>query len=121
MQSVKGIGGVFLRARDSDALRAWYAKNLGIDIDPGWGGTTFADRKDGFAVWALFEPDTEYFGRADQMFMVNYRVDDLDAMLEQLRAGGAEVVEHIEESETGRFGWAIDPEGNRFELWQPPA
>jgi len=77
-----------------------------------------ADRPEGFSVWAVFEPDTDYFGRREQVFMVNYRVDDLDAMLTQLRDAGAEVVDRVEESETGRFGWAVDPEGNRFELWQ---
>ena len=64
--------------------------------------------------------DTDYFGRGDQAYMVNYRVDDLDAMLAQLRLGGAEVIDEIGETQFGRFGWAVDPEGNRFELWQPP-
>jgi predicted enzyme related to lactoylglutathione lyase len=70
-------------------------------------------------VWSAFEADTGYFGPGSSGLMVNYRVDDLDAMLAQLRAAGAEVLDRVEEYEYGRFGWAVDPEGNRFELWQP--
>jgi predicted enzyme related to lactoylglutathione lyase len=120
MQRVAGIGGVFLRGRDSAALRAWYAGQLGIDIDAGYGGTQFDWTPGGSTTWAVFPADTDYFGRHDQPFMVNYRVEDLDAMLAQLRAGGAEVIEEIGETPYGRFGWAVDPEGNRFELWEPP-
>ena len=68
---------------------------------------------------AIFEQDTDYFGRPDQAFMVNFRVTDLDAMLAQLRSAGVEVID-AQESEYGRFGWAVDPEGTRFELWEPP-
>ena len=71
--------------------------------------------------WAVFPGDTDYFGSGDQQAMVNYRVRDLDAMLAQLRAAGVPVDDSIHESEFGRFGWATDPEGNRFELWQPPS
>ena len=70
-------------------------------------------------VWAPFPADTEYFGPSGQQTMVNFRVRDLDAMLEQLRAAGVVVDERVEEMEFGRFGWATDLEGNRFELWQP--
>jgi predicted enzyme related to lactoylglutathione lyase len=72
-------------------------------------------------VWSPFPGDTDYFGSAGQQGMVNYRISNLDAMLEQLRAAGVEVDDRVEEHEYGRFGWAVDPEGNRFELWQPPA
>ena len=68
----------------------------------------------------IFDHDTEYFGRPEQAFMVNFRVADLDAMLAQLRSAGVEVIDALEESEYGRFGWAVDPEGTRFELWEPP-
>jgi predicted enzyme related to lactoylglutathione lyase len=121
MQKVAGIGGVFLRGRDPAALGAWYAKWLGIDVDASYGGTQFDWTPGGSTTWAVFPADTDYFGRPDQVYMVNYRVDDLDAMLAQLRAGGAEVIDKIGETQFGRFGWAVDPEGNRFELWQPPA
>ena len=119
MQRVTGIGGVFLRGGDADKLRAWYAKHLGVDIDPAYGGCTFSWTGPGSTTWAVFPADTSYFGRADQAVMINYRVSDLDAMLAQLRATGAEVSDETAEDANGRFGWAVDPEGNRFELWQP--
>lgn len=119
MQKVTGIGGVFLRGRDAGKLRAWYAEHLGVDIDPRYGGCTFGWTGDGSTTWAVFPADTGYFGRADQASMINYRVSDLDAMLTQLRAAGAEVTGEVAEDFNGRFGWAVDPEGNRFELWQP--
>ena len=109
-----GIGGVFFRAKDAEALRAWYAEHLGIDVQD-WGGAGFDG---GTTVWTIFAGDTEYFP-SGQLSMVNYRVSDLDAMLEQLRAAGVPVDDKVEDSEFGRFGWATDPEGNRFELWQP--
>jgi predicted enzyme related to lactoylglutathione lyase len=74
----------------------------------------------GSTTWALFGPDSDYFGAKEAGSMVNYRVEDLDRMLEHLRAAGAEVDERVEETEYGRFGWAVDGEGNRFDLWQPP-
>lgn len=116
-EAVQGIGGVFFRARDPDALRAWYAEQLGIDME-GY-GTTFTAAEGDQTVWAPFAADTEYFGSAGQQSMVNFRVRDLDAMLDQLRAAGVAVDERVEEIEFGRFGWATDLEGNRFELWEP--
>jgi predicted enzyme related to lactoylglutathione lyase len=118
MQRVQGIGGVFMRARDAAALRSWYAQHLGIEIAP-WGGQKFDWTDGGSTTWAVFDADTQYFGSA-QSYMVNFRVDDLDAMLGQLRAAGVRVVDETAEHEEGRFGWAYDCEGNRFELWQPP-
>jgi predicted enzyme related to lactoylglutathione lyase len=117
MERVTGIGGVFLRARDADALRAWYAANLGIAIEE-WGGSPFVAESGDTTIWSIFAGDTGYWPQ-EQQVMVNYRVRDLDAMLAQLRAAGAEVDEKVEEMEFGRFGWAVDPEGNRIELWQP--
>ena len=117
MERALGIGGVFLRADDPEALRAWYEANLGIPIEP-WGGNAFVADAGDATVWSIFPGDTEYWP-AEKQTMVNYRVRDLDAMLAQLRAAGAEVDERIEEQEFGRFGWAVDPEGNRIELWQP--
>lgn len=117
MERVVGIGGVFFRAHDPDALRSWYAERLGIDLQD-FGGALF---EGGQTVWSIFAGDTDYFGPSGQQSMLNYRVGDLDAMLEQLREAGVAVEEKIEESEFGRFGWATDPDGNRFELWEPPA
>jgi predicted enzyme related to lactoylglutathione lyase len=120
MQKVTGIGGVFLRGRDPETLRRWYVEHLGIDLDETYGGTQFYWTHGGSTTWAVFPADTDYFGRLAQEYMVNYRVADLDAMLAQLRDSGVEVLDQVEEHEYGRFGWAVDPEGNRFELWQPP-
>jgi predicted enzyme related to lactoylglutathione lyase len=119
MERVTGIGGVFQRAGQASSLQIWYAEHLGIDL-AGWGGKAFEWSPDGSTTWAIFDHDTDYFGRAEQSFMVNFRVTDLDAMLAQLRAGGVDVIDALEESEQGRFGWAVDPEGTRFELWEPP-
>jgi predicted enzyme related to lactoylglutathione lyase len=105
-----------LRARDPQALLTWYREQLGIDPASDFTGQTF---EGGPTVWALFPADTGYFGSSGQQSMVNYRVRDLDAMLAQLREAGVPV-EEPQATEFGRFAWAIDPEGNRFELWQPP-
>ena len=116
MQRVTGIGGFFFRARDPAGLAAWYEANLGISsTDTAWSWTQQA----GPTVFAPFPTDTDYFGRLEQQTMLNFRVDDLDAMLEQLRAAGATVDDEVSEASYGRFGHAVDPEGNRFELWQP--
>ena len=120
LERVTGIGGVFFRARDPAALAAWYAAQLGIEVDPSFNGSSFAWAEPGSTVWAPFAADTDYFGRLDQQSMIHYRVHDLDAMLAQLRSAGVAVDDHVEASEFGRFGWATDPEGNRFELWEPP-
>ena len=119
MERVAGIGGVFLRSRDPAALAAWYAEQLGLDVED-WHGSVLRASGGETLVWAAFPADTEYFGRLDQQAMVNYRVGDLDAMLAQLRAAGV-AVEGPMEHENGRFGWGVDPEGNRFELWQSVA
>lgn len=116
MERVTGIGGYFWRARDPDALSRWYAEHLGISDfkDQVW------QQEAGPTVFAPFGADTEYFGRKDQQSMLNFRVSDLGAMLTQLRAAGVDVDEKTEEQDgVGRFGWATDPEGNRFELWEP--
>lgn len=113
-ERVIGLGG-FFRARDPEALGRWYQEVLGIPVV----GDDIWQQEAGPTVWGAFAADTEYFGRMDQQTMVNFRVHDLDAMLAQLRAAGAEVDNNVEDYEYGRFGWASDPEGNRFELWQP--
>jgi predicted enzyme related to lactoylglutathione lyase len=117
---VTGIGGVFIRARDAEVLRRWYTEHLGISID-GDSGAQFTWTSGGSSVFAIFEASSPYFGRPDQPCMINFRVDDLAAMLARLRAAGVEVIEETAEAEYGKFGWGVDPEGNRFELWQPPA
>ena len=116
MEQVLGIGGYFLRAADPAALGAWYRDCLGLDADENglW------QQAAGPTVFATFESATEYFGARTQQAMINFRVDDLDAMLAQLRAKGADVAAKTQDLEgVGRFGWVTDPEGNRIELWQP--
>ena len=116
MERVLGIGGYFLRAADPEALGAWYRECLGLDADEHglW------RQGDGPTVFATFESETGYFGSRAQQTMLNFRVRDLDAMLAQLRAAGADVADETQDMEgVGRFGWVTDPEGNRVELWQP--
>ena len=116
MERVLGIGGHFLRAADPVALGAWYRECLGLDADEN--GLWHQDA--GPTVFATFESGTDYFGTATQQTMINFRVGDLDAMLAQLQARGADVAEETQDMEgVGRFGWVVDPEGNRVELWQP--
>jgi predicted enzyme related to lactoylglutathione lyase len=111
-----GIGGYFFRAADPAALAAWYEANLGITSM----ATRWSWRQEaGPTVFAPFPADTEYFGRMDQQTMLNFRVPNLDAMLTQLRAAGALVEDDTAQASYGRFGHAVDPEGNRFELWEP--
>ena len=124
MKRVTGIGGIFFKAQDPETLRAWYREHLGIESE-GDGGFTFDWRetddteKIGQTVWSIFPGTTKYFAPSQAPFMINYRVADLDRVLEQLRAEGVEVDDRVEEYEYGRFAWVMDPEGNRIELWEP--
>jgi len=117
MERVLGIGGFFFRAKDPHALARWYEENLGICVYPAT--DEWWMQQGGPTVLAPFDEDTEHFGRPGQQAMVNFRVGDLDAMLAQLRVGGAVVSDEIREVAYGRFAWATDPEGNRCALWQP--
>jgi predicted enzyme related to lactoylglutathione lyase len=127
MARVTGIGGIFLRARDPKALTAWYAQHLGLKLDD-WGGVRFLWSDEippntGSTIWSAFPADTNYFGpgtaAGPQATMVNYRVDDLEALIAQLTAAGISVEANREDFSFGRFAWITDPEGNRVELWQP--
>jgi predicted enzyme related to lactoylglutathione lyase len=116
MERVLGIGGYFLRAADPAALTAWYRDVLGLDADE----NAVWQQQAGPTVFATFDSQTDYFGSRAQQTMLNFRVRDLDAMLAQLRAHGADVADLTQDMEgVGRFGWVTDPEGNRVELWQP--
>jgi glyoxylase I family protein len=112
---ITGIGGVFFRARQRDDLAGWYHDVLGLPT------TDAATAKLGDTVWAAFDLRTTYFGSDRQQYMVNYRVDDLEAAIVRLREAGATVAPDIQQDEYGRFAWAVDPEGMRFELWEPAA
>jgi predicted enzyme related to lactoylglutathione lyase len=121
MERITGIGGIFFKARDPKALAAWYRDNLGLPIDPDQTYGPLSASAGDQTIWSTFPESTQYFEPSKAPFMINYRVRDLDAMLAQLRAAGATVEDRIEDYNYGRFGWATDPEGNRFELWQPRA
>ena len=118
MKRVTGIGGIFIKSPDPARLREWYHKHLGIPVEA-WGGTAF--QGDGTTVWNVFEASSNYFNPSQAQFMVNYRVADLRALIAALRAEGCQVDDKVDESEYGKFGWVVDPEGNKVELWEPPA
>ena len=123
---VTGIGGIFFKARNPDSLRAWYRTHLGIEVES-WGGFAFKWHSEqnpsgeGTTVWSIFKADTKYFEPSKSSFMINYRVADLHALVKVLRAEGCTVLDRIDESEYGKFAWVIDPDGNKVELWEPPA
>lgn len=118
MEKVKGIGGLFFRARDPAALTAWYRDVLGVDPAPADMETPPWIAEGGVTVFGPFAADTEYFPRNQQM-MVNFRVADMDAMLAQVRAAGVEPFNETTMEGIGRFAHITDPEGNAIELWEP--
>lgn len=125
MARVTGIGGVFLRSPDPKALTQWYADHLGIALTD-YGGINFLWSDEvpagtGMTVWSAFPHDTTYFGDGPQTVMINYRVDDLDALVAGLEAKGVWIDPKRDDSDYGRFAWIRDRDGNRVELWQPPA
>jgi predicted enzyme related to lactoylglutathione lyase len=119
MKRVIGIGGVFFKAENPKELAAWYEKHLGVEF----GGNSYAEfkfqeKEKGSISFSLFGADTKYFAPSEKQFMINFRVDDLDALLKVLREEGVHVFDETDES-YGKFGWILDPEGNKVELWQP--
>ena len=125
MKRVTGIGGIFFKAKDPAALGAWYKKHLGIDVQD-WGGAAFrwtdddGKPKAGTTIWSVGSADGDMYAPSKSSFMINYRVADLQALLLALRSEGCNVLEKTDDSEYGKFGWVMDPEGNKVELWQPP-
>lgn len=122
MKKVTGIGGIFFKAKDRANMMAWYEKNLGIAADPNWGAAFEWREKDdpqkeGQTAWSVFKEESKHF---EGPFMVNYRVDDLDALLKALEAEGVRIDPKRESADYGKFAWIYDPEGNRIELWEPP-
>ena len=125
MKRVTGIGGIFFQARDPAAMHAWYRDHLGIAVQD-WGGAAFTwtdaegQPTGGTTIWSVGSADGEGFAPSKAPFMINYRVADLHALLKALRDEGCNVLDKVEESEYGKFGWVIDPEGHKVELWEPP-
>jgi predicted enzyme related to lactoylglutathione lyase len=124
MAKVISIGGVFFKSKDPKALNEWYQKHLGIQNE-GWGAQFLVDTlqkevKNAYQLLSTFKSDSTYFSPSEQSFMINFIVDDVAALLKQLRSEGVEVMEKTEEGEYGKFGWCMDPDGNKIELWEPP-
>jgi predicted enzyme related to lactoylglutathione lyase len=121
MEQVTGIGGIFFKARDPARMAAWYREHLGIGNEDGQADFVWREHDQpnriGRTVWSLFQEDTDYFGLASTPFMINYRVSNLERMLEQVRVAGISV-DKVEDHAYGRFAWITDPEGNRIELWE---
>ncbi len=125
MKRVVGVGGIFFKSPDPKRLQGWYRDHLGLEVTE-WGGVAFGldeqlkTNPNAAVVWSPFAQDTQYFAPGSSSFMVNYRVEDLHAVIAALRAEGCEVMDKIDESEYGKFGWVVDPDGNKLELWEPP-
>lgn len=116
MARVTGIGGLFFRSKDSAALGKWYEKHFGIDTMP---GKKVWRQEEGPTVFAPFKENTDYFG-SNQQFMVNFRVEGMDELLENLKADGVTIDEkRMDEPSLGKFAWVYDPDGNKIELWEP--
>ena len=126
MARITGIGGVFFKStNDHKALAAWYARHLGLALEE-WGGAILKWPDDpgedrGLTVWTVAGKSSDWFAPSTSSFMINYRVDDLDGLLTQLRQDGIEIVKGPEADDNGTFAWIMDPDGNKVELWQPIA
>lgn len=126
MKHITGIGGIFFKANDPEKLAGWYRDHLGLNVED-FSGVVFHDKdvspeitkRQAYTTWSPFDADTEYFAPSEKQFMINFRVANLDALLAKLENEGVKV-EHTEKSEFGYFGWVMDPEGNKIELWEPP-
>jgi predicted enzyme related to lactoylglutathione lyase len=126
MERVIGLGGPFIKANDPKALVAWYEKHLGISFN----GTVYTDwqfankdgsKKPGYNVLSFFKNDSDYFAPSEKQVMLNFIVKDLFALLAVLKEEGVTIVGEPMDEEYGKFGWVLDPEGNKIELWEPPA
>ena len=118
---VTGIGGIFFKSKDPNAVKHWYNKHLGLNTDQ-WGCTFWWKDEDGnkcSTQWSPFKEDTIYFEPSKKDFMMNFRVENLEELLKTLKAEGVQVIDRIESVEEGKFGWIVDPEGNKIELWEP--
>jgi len=124
MAKITGIGGVFFKTKsDHKALAAWYEQNLGLSLQS-WGGAILRWPDDGgedrgLTVWHVAQKDSKWFSPSESSFMINYRVDNLDELLEHLRKNDVKIVGGPEDHDNGRFAWIMDPDDNKLELWQP--
>src|SRR5712692_5901778 len=123
MKKVTGLGGIFFKSDDPKKINEWYANNLGLKTSPygvnfEWRDAEHPDQK-GVTVWSAFPKDTKYFQPSVKEFMINYRVDDLEALVAQLKQDGVELVDQVTDSDYGKFVHILDPEGNIIELWEP--
>ncbi len=119
IKRVTGIGGIFFKAEDTDLLNAWYRKHLGITSTIFQWRDAQASGRTGHTVWGPFKQDTKYFAPSSKPFMLNYRVENLQALLDTLQQEGVQIVGEVEEYSYGKFGWIMESEGNKIELWQP--
>lgn len=119
MAKITGLGGVFVKARDPKALRAWYADVLGLTIDEWGGAQLWNDGPRNYGVWSAFDAGTKYFAPSDKAFMINFRVDDADGMIARAKEKGAQVLDRGEDTPDGKFRYVVDPEGTLLELFQP--
>jgi len=125
MKRVTGLGGVFFKSEEPKKLREWYGKHLGLAMED-WGAMFLwidpnnpEAKEQGRTIWSAFEKDTTYFDPSSKPYMFNYRVENLDELLKVLREEGVTVIDKVEELPYGKFGWIMDPEGNKIELWEP--
>ncbi|MEM9362402.1 MAG: VOC family protein [Bacteroidota bacterium] len=118
---VTGIGGFFFKTKDPDHIKSWYKNHLGIPTDQyGWSfWWKDTDGNDCMTQWSPFKDDTEYFNPSKKQFMMNFRVENLKQLLVELEKEGVTIVGKVEEYDYGKFGWILDPEGNKIELWEP--
>jgi len=123
MKKVTGLGGIFFKCNDVQKMKDWYSKNLGL-ADEGW-GASFEWRqaddptKTGTTAWSPFPKDTKYFEPSKKEFMINYMVENIDELVEQLKSEGVTIIDEVEESDYGKFVHILDLEGNKIELWEP--
>jgi predicted enzyme related to lactoylglutathione lyase len=123
MQHVTGIGGIFFKSNEPEKLCGWYRKHLGLEINER--AATFKwhrfddPKRETYTVWSPFPNDTDYFAPSEKPFMINFQVENLEQLLAQLKQEGVDVDPRVETYDYGRFGWIMDPEGNRIELWEP--
>jgi catechol 2,3-dioxygenase-like lactoylglutathione lyase family enzyme len=120
MAKVLGIGGVFFKAEDPQAVNDWYARVLGFEV-PEWGGSMWPPPPRGYSIWSPFKATTEYFAPSALPFMINFMVDDLDGVLAGAAAAGVQPVGRDDSDPSGKFAWLMDPWGLKIELWEPPA